>query len=288
MIQVKYERAGSRANKLLKPVGLSLPEAKGSGLLLERESDPAEPKLLEASSTDDTPITTNVLPASTAESGIVKSMSELGASTTGRGGPLREAVIEQESTPSARESFDVLNFLRRKFGSPESDQVSPGVKVEADGAPSKVELKLSAALTSKSYASISEVTTCLAAVDSEVHTQEGSLQAANAVLYSSEPVIAGLEESSKRDVFLLKELKTVANNVQQVYVLAEMAEAVEAAEMHLRQLGELSANVVDLSAALRKYATRANVRCGKYFCLCDEVILHKFAINASWRFQCNT
>lgn len=287
MIQVKYERAGSRANKLLKPVGLSLPEAKGSGLLLERESDPVEPKLLEASSTDDTPITANVLPASTAESDMVNSMPEMGVSTTARSGPLKEAVMKQESTPSAQESFDVLNFLRRIFGSPESDQASPRVKVKADGASSKVELKLAAALTSKSFTSISEVTTCLAAVDSEVLTQENSLQAANAVLCSSEPVIAGLEESSKRDVFLLKELKTVASNVQQVYVLAEMAEAVEAAEMHLRRLEELSANVVDLSAALRTYATKANVRCGKYFCLCDEVILHRFAMNASCRFQSN-
>ena len=105
----------------------------------------------------------------------------------------------------------------------------------------------------------------MAAVDSEVRAQETYLQAANAVLCSSEPIISGLEESSKRDVFLLKELKNVARNVQQVYVLAEMAEAVEAAEVHLRRLEELSANVIDLTAELRTYATNANVRCGKRF-----------------------
>lgn len=264
VIQVKYERAGNRANKLLKPVGLSLPEAKGSGLLLERGSDPAEPKLLEAPSADDSPIAANRLPTSAAESDIVEGMLEVGVSTTARGGPLKEAVMKQEPTPPAPETFDVLDFFRRKFGTPEGDRVSPGAEGKADGAQSKVELKLAAALTSDSYASISEVTTCLASVDSEVLTQESSLQASNAVLCSSEPVIAGLEESSKRDMFLLKELRTVASNVQQVYVLAEMAEAVEAAEVHLRRLEELLANVVDLSAALRTYATKANVRCGKY------------------------
>ena len=261
MIQVKYERAGNRANKLLKPVVLSLPEAKGSGLLLERGSDSAESKLFEASPADDAPIARSMLPASVTESDIVESMPEVGVSTTAKGGALKEAVIKQEPASPAPEIFDVFDFFRRKFGSLESDRVSPGVEVKADG----VELKLAAALPSESHASISEVSTCLAAVDSEVRAQETYLQAANAVLCSSEPIISGLEESSKRDVFLLKELKNVARNVQQVYVLAEMAEAVEAAEVHLRRLEELSANVIDLTAELRTYATNANVRCGKRF-----------------------
>lgn len=253
VVQVKYERAGNRANKLLKPVGLSLPEAKGSGLLLERGSDPVEPKLLEASSADDAPTAAYTLPAPAAESDIIESMPEVA-----RSNPVKETVVQQQPTPPAP-AFDVFDFFKRKFENPESD------RVKADGAQSKVKLKVAATLTSVSHASISEVTTCLAAVDSEVATQESSLRAANAVLFSSEPIIAGLEESSKREVVLLKELKTVTSSVQQEYVLAEMAEAVEAAEVHLTRLGELSANVIDLTAELRTYATNADARCGKCF-----------------------
>lgn len=257
-MQVKYERAGNRANKLLKPVGLSLPEAKGSGLLLERGSDPVEPKLLETSSADDVLTPTSTLPALAAGSGIIEMMPEVGVSPTTRSSALKEVVTQEEAMEPAPETFDVFDFFRRNFGNPED----AGAEVKDDGYRSKVEPKLAATLTP---ISTSELTACLAAVDSEVLTQENSLRATNAVLRSSEPVIAGLEETSKRDVFLLQELKTVANNVQQMYVLAEMAEAVEAAEVRLRRLGELSGNVVDLAAELRTYATTANVRCGKCF-----------------------
>lgn len=265
VLQVKYERAGNRANKLLKPVGLSLPEAKGSGLLLERGSDPVEPQLLETSSADDA--STPTLPALAAGSGIIDIMPEAGVSPTTRSSPLKEVVPQEDPTEQAPESFDVFDFFRQ-FGNPEG----AGAEVKADGARSKVEPKLAATLTP---ISTSELTTFLAAVDSEKFTQESSLRAANVVLHSSEPVIAGLEETSKRDVLLLQQLKTVASNVQQMYVLAEMAEAVETAEVRLSRLQELSAKVVDLAAELRTYATTAKVRCGK--CVFYGISRHKLA-----------
>ncbi|CAM9124065.1 unnamed protein product [Ectocarpus fasciculatus] len=241
--EVKYERAGSRANKLLKPIGISLPEAKGNGLLLGRTPNDSAGKLLEAS---DASLASNPSPSRILGSRPLETTPAVVE-------PLAQEVsARREAMPPARDSVGVFDRFKRK-------------DVDAKGAEmSSTDRALAEMLASQPDVVSKELAKCIDSIDDEVQLQERGVRAANAVLCSTEPVIAGLEEALEGEAVLLEELKNVTRNVQQMYVLAEMSEAVEAAETYLRRLEVLSANVVELAVYMEAYIGGENARHGDY------------------------
>lgn len=240
---MKYERAGSRANKLLKPIGLSLPEAKGNGLLLGRAPSGSAGKLLEAS---DASLTANSSPSRILGSRRLETTPAVVE-------PLaKEVSARREARPPAPDPVGVFDRFKRK-----------GVDAQGGGI-SFTERALAEMLASQPDVLTKQLSKCIDSIDDEVQFQERGVRAANAVLCSTEPVIAGLEEGLEREAVLLEELKNVTRNVQQMYVLAEMSEAVEAAETYLRRLEVLSANVVELAVYLEAYIGGENARHGDY------------------------
>lgn len=252
-LQIKYERAGSRANKLLKPIGISLPEAQDRLLLGPTPSGP-NGKLLEASGTN------RVSSARVVGSNTIGRSPAVGQSTAAgaKNKLLREVSARLEPTPPAPDVFRVVSRSRQNGANAGGQRKSPGVSV----AESKVDSILAKTLTYQLDVLTNGLLKSVQAVDDEMRLRKRGVKAANAVLCSTEPVIAGLEESLEREVALLQELKNVARDVQQAYVLAEMTEAVEAAETYLEGLEGLSAHVVELAFALRAYVATADIRYG--------------------------
>ncbi|CAM9994999.1 unnamed protein product [Ectocarpus sp. 6 AP-2014] len=241
--EVKYERAGSRANKLLKPIGLSLPEAKRNGLLLGRTPSGSAGKLLEASDAS--------LAANSSPSRILGSRRL--ETTPAVVEPLvQEVSARLEAMTPAPDPVGVFDRFERK-----------GVDAQGGGI-SSTERALAEMLASQPDVFTKQLSKCVDSIGNEVQLQERGVRAANAVLCATEPVIAGLEEALEREAVLLEELKNVTRNVQQMYVLAEMSEAVEAAETYLRRLEVLSANVVELAVCLEAYIGGETVRHGDY------------------------
>lgn len=252
MLQVKYERAGSRANKLLRPIGISLPEAQENRLLLGPTPSGSGGNLLEGNDTDGVSSTridySNTLEASPAvgQTSAAEAKDKL----------MQDASARLEPTPPAPDPVRAVNRFRRK----RDNAKWPRISRDATAAESKVDSVLAEMLTSQLHVLTKELLNCVEAVDDEMQLQQRGVKAANAVLCSTEPVFAGLEESLARETVLLEELNNVARNVQQSYVLAEMTEAVEAAKAFLERLEELSAHVVQLASELKAYVATADVR----------------------------
>lgn len=238
--QVKYERAGSRANKLLRPIGLSLPQAREKGLLTGRPPGESEVKLLEARQTDVSSIAANSLPTRILGSSVI------------------------DSTPAAREGTPALSKdgILRDASAPHPAGSSGRSRREVVSS-SKAEPPLATMLASQLDVLPKELSNRIISIDREVRLQARGVRAANAVLCSTEPLTAGLDKSSEREGFLLEELRNVTRNVQQMYVLAEMSEAVEAAERYIGRLRELSANVIKLAVELQAYVAAAAARYGE-------------------------
>lgn len=251
-LQVKYERAGSRANKLLKPIGISLPEARDNRLLLGPSSSGSGGKLLEASDTS------GAFSAWVSDSNTIEGSPTVGQSTAteAKGKLLRDASARLEPTPPAPDPFGAVRRFRRRNVNARGQRSSPGASV----ARSKVDSVLAKTLTSQLELLQQELLNSVQAVDDEMRLRERGVKAANAVLCSTEPVIAGLEESLARELALLEELKNVTGNVQQAYVLSEMTEAVEAATVYLERLEGLSTHVIELALELRPYVATADIR----------------------------
>lgn len=275
-LQVKYERAGSRSNKLLRPIGISLPEAKDDSLLLGQKPTGSRGNLLEASSADGASATASWSPAQISDSRTVvktppadeqsmvaKVEDELSRAPTGR----------QEPTPPSPNALGVLRRFRRKRAG-EEDKPSPPSSRFSE---SKADPSLAAMLTSRLDVLSGELLNCIGAIDDEARLQERGVKAANAVLCSTEPVLAGLEDSLEKESALLEELKNVGRNVQQMYVLAEMTEAIKAAETHRERLEALSAHVLDLASELEAFVAAAD---GRYGHLSSRSGFHFFKV---WR-----
>ena len=256
MLQVKYERAGSRSNKLLRPIGISLPEAKDNSLLLGRRPSGTGSNLLEAGDAT----SASLLPAQISGSKTVKNPLEDEQSTVAqaKGKPSRASTEREEPTPPSPDAFGVFRRFRRNDASTEGNLSTSS----AGFAESIVDPSVAAMLTSRLDVLSGELLNCIGAVDDEVRLQERGVKAANAVLCSTEPVIAGLEKYLEKESALLDELKNVARSVQQMYVLAEMTEAVEAAETCLGRLEELLAHVLDLALELKRFVAAADIRYG--------------------------
>lgn len=171
---------------------------------------------------------------------------------------LREASAQLESMPPATDPFRAVSRFRRKRANAKRQRNYSDASV----AEPKVDSDLAKMLTSELDVLKKELLNSVQAVDDEMRLRKRGVKAANAVLCSTEPVITGLEESLEREVALLEELKNVALNVQQTYVLVEMTEAVEAAEAYLERLESLSAHVVELAVEVRAYVATADIRYG--------------------------
>lgn len=244
-LQVKYERAGSRANKLLRPIGISLPEAQDNRLLFGPPSSGSGDKLLEANDTNG------------ASSGRISGLNTMeGSPAVGQNTAvvandklLREASARLEPMQPPPDPFRAATWFKRKGANAKGHRTSPDVRV----AESNVDSVLAETLASQLGVLKKELLNCVQAVDDEMRLQKRGMKAAKAVLCSTEPVIAELKGGLAREVALLEELKNVARNVQQTYVLAEMAEAVEAAEAYLKRLELLSPHVAELAFELKAY-----------------------------------
>ncbi len=260
-LQVKYERAGGRSNKLLRPMGISLPEAKDDSLLLGRRPSDSGGNLLEASNADGASS-----PASWSPTQISESRTQVKSPPADEQSMVAEVEDElsrapagrQEPTPPSPNAFGVLRRFRRKRADAEGNPSNSSARFSG----SKADPSLAAMLTSRLDVLSGVLLNCIGAIDDEVRLQERGVKAANAVLCSTEPVIAGLEERLERESALLEELKDVGRNVQQMYVLAEMTEAVKAAETYRERLEALSAHVLDLASKLEAFVAAADVRCG--------------------------
>ncbi|CAN0139148.1 unnamed protein product [Scytosiphon promiscuus] len=252
--EVKYERAGSRANKLLRPMGVSLPLAKEKGLLMGRTPSESGVELLKARETNISSKAAGSSPTRILGSSVVESTPSVGEGTPAspKSGLLRDASAWQDAMPPAPHPFGEPGTFRRETANVVETPHSAGMKVSG----SEVE----PALAAVSAAGLSKRIT---SVDKELRLQGRGVRAAHAVLCSTEPIIAGLAKSSTREEVLLEELRNVARNVQQMYVLAEMSEAVEAAERYLGRLRELSANVTKLAVELQAYVAAAYARNGR-------------------------
>lgn len=167
----------------------------------------------------------------------------------------------REPMPPVPDPFGVLG----RFGRKGSDAKGEPIFSDSRIAGSKYDPALAAMLALELDVLKKELLRCIEAVDDEVRLQERGVKAANAVLCSTEPIIAGLEESLEREAAVRAELQNVALNVQQVDVLAEMTEAIEAAETDIGRLQELSENVLELDFELKAYLATGNVRYGDVF-----------------------
>lgn len=263
---MKYERAGNRANKLLKPIGLVLPEARSTKLILGDTPGGSEQKLLATQAADEVSTTATMPPTRDSDADVMDGTVAIRENATMTSGVVQGASMRQQPIPSAPDLFGIFRRFGRKYVNSKDEQASPpGGGVGASTTESRVQPELAEMLAAHPHVLTKQLAVYTQAADDEVRLQERRVRAANAVLCSTESVIAGLEESSKKDVDLLEELKGVASNVQQMYVLAEMTEAVDAAEAHFARMEELTANVVELAAELRIYVATANVRCADHF-----------------------
>lgn len=148
-------------------------------------------------------------------------------------------------------------------------QTGPGREEEGDLPRARVvpnvggaepDSKLVAALVARPQLLANELSTCLEDGEQDLVLQARSTRAADAVLCSTELVMVSLKKNTAREYVLLDQVKSMAKTVLQQYVLAEMNEAVEAAEAHVVRLEQLATNVMELSAAVRAYIGAASER----------------------------
>ncbi|CAM9440548.1 unnamed protein product [Hapterophycus canaliculatus] len=259
--EVKYERAGSRANKLLRPFGVALPQAKEKGILMGRTPGESEVKLLEAGKPGASATAADSSPTPIPGYSVIESSPAAGEDTPAllKSGLLRDASTRREPMPPAPHPFGASGRFRRDG----VKAMDPQNLADTGFSGSKVEPARATVLASQVDVLPKELSNRITSVDEEVRLQARGVRAANAVLCSTELIIAGLEKSSEREDVLLEELRNVARSVQQMYVLAEMSEAVEAAERHLGRLRELSANVITLAVELQAYVAAAHARNGR-------------------------
>lgn len=246
---MKYERAGSRANKLLKPVGVLLPEAKDDSLLLGGKPYGSNVKLFEAPPADEAPFSKTMLLARDGERlmrgalGVDEKKEDLDGVSIDRGSP-----------PLQVNPLAALKRFRRK-----TDEAKAG-EYFAGGPVRGFDQDVVIALVARPLVFSDQLVACTKAAENEIGWQNRSIRAANALLCSTEPIIDGLDESLRQNIVFLEELREVARAVQHTYIVAEINETLEAADAHYDRVKELSLNVADLATALRAYLTTANSR----------------------------
>lgn len=257
--QVKYERAGSRANKLLRPFGLLLPEARDASRLLGGP-DPSREKMLEGSTAEN--LSTAINPISSSKS-YLDNIETPDEAKERRTSPRAESIDERRERrapmPPTPDPFGVWKWFSQTAPHREEGDLSPA-RVVPNLDEATPNSKLAAALVGLPHLLAKELSTCLEDGEKDLAMQERSFRAADAVLCCTEPVIIALEEGTAREYVLLDQVKSMARTVQQQYVLAEINEAVEAAEAHIVRLELLATNVMELAASVRTYMGAASER----------------------------
>lgn len=172
---------------------------------------------------------------------------------------VRVEVVRQTPRPPTSLSFGMFKWLRRmpsKQGGKGISGTRTGTKVDratADGF-------IPSVLATRPHVLANELSVCVAEAEEELRLQQRSVRAADAVLCSAEPVIGVIEENIATETVILEQLMGVANSIQQVGVLTEMTEAVDAAKIHLDRLEVLAANVRALHFVLTTYIGPASNR----------------------------
>lgn len=243
-------------------MGLLLPEAKDNTFLLGRKPAVSSERLLKAPASDDVLKVAALLPTRVPDAGMEKAGTPEEEARPMGTGVLREASVRREPLPPAPDPFGIFTRFRQTIASPKDKDLSASAEVEAREIEAGTEATLAAILATRPHVLSKELVVCLTYADNEMRLQEQSQRAAEAVLCSTEPILADLEKTSVNDMGMLEQLRSVTKNVQQMYVLAEMTQAVDAAEAQLARLKVLSANVNRLAGEIRVYMPRANHRCG--------------------------
>lgn len=256
MFQLKYERAGSRANKLLKPVGVLLPEAKDDSLLLGGKPNGSNVKLLEASPADEASFSKTMLLARDGERLMDAALSvDEKSPILDKNEDLDGVSVDRGWTPLQINPLAALKRFRRKTDEAKAEEYFAGA-----GPVREFDQDVVIALVARPLVFSEQLAACTKAAENEIGWQNRSIRAADALLCSTEPIIDGLDERMRQNLVFLEELREVARAVQHSYILAEINETVEAADAHHDRVKELSSNVADLAATLKAYLTIANAR----------------------------
>lgn len=238
--KVKYERAGSRTNKLLQPIGISLPQPKDTKFILGGNPTLMEEALLEDS------VAERVIPRTR----ILSDRDEIVASAAARTNEVLEDTQSSWAVGKLRGQPEVVLQV--------SEDAPRGVVVNADRVESNADLF--SASPSRSNVLVNELTMCLEEVDRRLQWQQRNVRAAEAVLCSTEPVINSLEDKISRDVITLRQLEKMAKGTQQATIIAELAEARDAAHAHIRRLEVSTSNVRKLQEALIAHVESESAR----------------------------
>lgn len=242
-------------------MGLLLPEAKDNTFLLGRKPAVSSERLLKAPASDNVSKVAALLPTRVPDAGMEKAGTPEEARPM-ETGVLQKASVRREPLPPAPDPFGIFTRFRQTIASPKDKDLSASVEVEAREIEAGTDATLAAILATRPHVLSKELVACSTCADNELRLQEQSQRAAEAVLCCTEPILADLENTSVNDMEMLEQLRSVTRNVQQLYVLAEMTQAVDAAEAQLARLKELSANVNRLAGEIRVYMPRADHRCG--------------------------
>lgn len=256
---MKYERAGSRANKLLKALGISLPEAPDTSLLLGGLQT-SEGNMLEGSLAGNGSAVGGKVATSSAFQDQVGTVGDAirGATTPSTGSP-RVKAPQRVPTPAAPKPFGSWNIPgQNAHWNNEEENSHLRVAKVFNGL--KYDPTLPAFLAARPQLLRSALSICVGDVEGELATQQRNIRAADAVLCSTETVLIPLGESKTDNFALLEQLRSMVRIVQQEDVLAEMTEAVEAAEAHIVRLEQLESNVEQLYATVRAYIRATSER----------------------------
>lgn len=233
MLQVKYEVAGKRANKLLRPIGILLPEGKDERLLLGGSPDVSARGLM--------------------GDGTRTDRSLLGAGETVLGNLPGGAAKEMRDAAAATDLLTRSSDLENAGGS-----FSVGAEAQGEFA-------------SRPDVVVRELDMLLEEVDEELKWQGRNNRAAEALEYSSQPVVEILEGKVASETMLLGQLKSMAGNVLQAGVLGEINEAIDACEASIRRLESMASNMKELYGTSLTFAKYARDRCVAFF-WCENLV----------------
>lgn len=257
---MKYERAGSRTNKLLKPLGLLLPEARDTSLLLGGPDSPRQ-NLLEGTVAEDSSTDLEAVPKFRSRRGCVEPDDVEERTTWSRTRSLDKRKKRREPMPSPPDAFGVWKRLWQTARDPGDTRGDLSRLKNAAGVDDvQLDPELLSRIVARPSLLANELSSCLRYGEQDVALQERRTVAANAILNSTEPVIFFVEESRAQEDVLLEQVRSVARTVQQQYVLTEMNEAVEAAEARIVRREHLAMNVMELSSAVHTYLRTAPER----------------------------
>ncbi|CAM9151008.1 unnamed protein product [Discosporangium mesarthrocarpum] len=267
--EVKYEQAGNRVNKLLKPLGISLVEDTDKSPLLRGDSVASSPKLESAS-------TREVL-AGRRQGGIASAKTIEVEVGRGPGSGIEKELVNSVSMESRanytdgktehkqqREKPRLGNVLSEALGMFSGMGSSAGMVAEEDiestsGVGQEEHLAVDAAdmawgLSARPGALAQELTSSLWAVEEEQRMQAESVSAAAEVVLAIKPLLEELRANCTREEIVVDQLKAMPEVVTESTTLAELNQAVTDVVEQLLGLETTIANLVALEEAMVSYS----------------------------------